>query len=114
MDPITGAVVIAGLKYGVEPTAEGLKEIIGKILGPSAAAVGEGIAAPLKAWAKQRGDQAARTTVDAAKVLQAAEITPQSVPGRLLWPLLESASLEESEDLHLRWVGLLANSATPG
>jgi hypothetical protein len=36
---------------------------------------------------------------------------PQPVPGRLLMPILEKGSLEEDEELHQRWVNLLANAA---
>jgi len=42
-----------------------------------------------------------------------AGFTPQAVPPKILFPLLEGASFEESEDLHTMWAALLANAASP-
>jgi hypothetical protein len=39
--------------------------------------------------------------------------TPKAVPIKILFPLLEGASLEENEDLHTMWAALLANAASP-
>jgi hypothetical protein len=47
MDPLTGAVIITGLTTVGKPTAEVLTSVVGKILGPSFDAVGQGIAAPI-------------------------------------------------------------------
>ncbi|MCX6543532.1 MAG: Abi-alpha family protein [Acidobacteria bacterium] len=113
MDPVTGAVIIAGLTTAGKPTAEMLTSIISKIISPAAGAVGQGIAAPLKAWAKRRGERAGATLIEAADLLRQAQIEPQPVPGRLLLPILEHTSLEEDEDLQHQWAALLANAATP-
>src|SRR6266568_709406 len=43
-----------------------------------------------------------------------AGFTPQAVPPKILFPLLEGASFEEDEDLHTMWAALLANAASPG
>jgi hypothetical protein len=113
MDPLTGAVIITGLTTVGKPTAEALTTVVGKILGPSVDAIGQGIAAPLQAWAKRRGERATATLIGAAEVLQAAEIAPQAVPPRLLMPILEHASLEDEDDIQRRWAALLANAASP-
>jgi hypothetical protein len=42
-----------------------------------------------------------------------AGFTPQAVPIKLLFPLLEGASLEEDENLHDMWAALLSNAASP-
>jgi hypothetical protein len=42
---------------------------------------------------------------------QEAGFTPQAVPPKILFPLLEGASLEDNEDLHDMWAALLANAA---
>jgi hypothetical protein len=42
-----------------------------------------------------------------------AGFTPKAVPTKLLFALLEGASLEENEDLHDKWAALLANAASP-
>jgi hypothetical protein len=39
--------------------------------------------------------------------------TPQAVPLKILFPLLEGASFEENEDLHTMWAALLANASDP-
>jgi hypothetical protein len=44
---------------------------------------------------------------------QKAGFTPQAVPPKILFPLLEGASFEENEDLHTMWAALLANAASP-
>jgi hypothetical protein len=41
-----------------------------------------------------------------------AGFTPQAVPPKILFPLLEGASFEEDEDIHTMWAALLANAAS--
>jgi hypothetical protein len=49
----------------------------------------------------------------AEKMATDAGFTPKAVPIKLLFPLLDGASLEENEDLHTMWAALLANAANP-
>jgi hypothetical protein len=49
----------------------------------------------------------------AEKMAKDAGFTPQAVPPKILFPLLEGASFEEDENLHTMWAALLANSALP-
>ena len=49
----------------------------------------------------------------AERMAQEARFTPQAVPPKILFPLLEGASFEEDEDLHTMWAALLANAASP-
>ena len=49
----------------------------------------------------------------AGKMVEDAGFSPRAVPIKLLFPLLESASLEEDENLHDMWAALLANAALP-
>ena len=42
-----------------------------------------------------------------------AGFTPQVVPIKLLFPLLDGASMEEDEDLHTMGAALLANASSP-
>src|ERR1035438_5844869 len=44
---------------------------------------------------------------------QDAGFTPQTVPPKVLFPLLEGASFEEDENLHDMWAALLANATSP-
>jgi len=46
----------------------------------------------------------------AEKMAEDAGFTPKAVPIKLLFPLLDGASLEENEDLHTMWAALMANA----
>jgi hypothetical protein len=117
MDPAIGSLVIVGLEagkagalaVGAHHAAKLLHELIGKWLGPSADLAGEN----LRRWFERRAEWAAGTITDASKMLADAGIEPHPVPGRILMPLLEAASMEENEDLHRQWAALLANGARP-
>lgn len=41
-------------------------------------------------------------------------MAPQQVPLKLLFPIIENASVEESDELQDRWANLLAHAADPG
>ena len=109
MDPITGALVIFGLKYVGQPGAELVKDLVERILGPAADA--KGLA--LREWIEQRHNRATDTLFEAGTLLRDAGIEPQPVPGRILLPLLEKASLQDQSELQRKWAALLANAATP-
>jgi len=49
----------------------------------------------------------------AERMAKKAGFTPQAVPLKILFPLLEGASFEEDENLHTMWAALLANAASP-
>jgi hypothetical protein len=49
----------------------------------------------------------------ADKMAEAAGFTPQAVPPKILFPLLEGVSFEDNEELHTMWAALLANAASP-
>ena len=49
----------------------------------------------------------------AEKMAKDAGFTPKAVAIKILFPLLEGASLEEDEDLHTMWAALLANASSP-
>lgn len=110
MDPITGAVVIAGLGTVGKPAAELVKDMVERFLGPAVDAKGQG----LKDWIENRNARAAQTLLTASEILHTAGIEPQPVPGRILFPLLQSAALEDDGTLAVQWAALLANAATPG
>ena len=83
--------------------------LLGKLLGPSVEALGEGIAAPLVAWKEKRIKNATEILNSAAALVD----NPQAVPGRILWPILEKGSLEDDDELRTAWARLLANAADP-
>ena len=114
MDIITGVVAIMGLKHIGKPTAEVVADFLKRVLAPTGDALGEAVAHPIVEWQRRRVERAQSVVADAAKLVQEAGATPQQVPGRVLMPLLERASLEEEESLRGKWVRLLTTAATPG
>jgi Abortive infection alpha len=48
----------------------------------------------------------------AEKMAEEAGFTPSAVPPKILFPLLEGASLEDNEELHTMWAALLANASS--
>lgn len=112
MDPVTGAVVIAGLQKFGGPASELVKDFLGRILSPAGDALGSAFAHPIVEWQKRRVERGTKLLEDAAAALQKANQEPQAVPARVLMPILERGSLEEDEELRERWVALLANAAS--
>src|SRR5258708_27512228 len=47
------------------------------------------------------------------RIAKDAGFTPQAVPPKILFPLLEGASFEDDENLNDMWAALLANAASP-
>jgi hypothetical protein len=107
----TGMVVMAGLKHVGKPTAELVKDFLGRVLAPTGNALGEALAHPIVEWQKRRVDRAQKLVGDAALIVAEAGDEAQQVPGRVLWPLLERGSVEEDEVFVSRWRALLANAA---
>ena len=61
----------------------------------------------------QRAGRVADVVTRASEMASAAGFEAQAVPGRILWPVLEHASLEDEPELVTQWAALLANSASP-
>jgi hypothetical protein len=80
-----------------------------EILKPTAALMGDDLANRYRSW---RARNIAEVLDAAVVMLDASGLPPAPVPGRLLFPILEHASVEENEELRRRWSSLLANSAT--
>lgn len=66
---------------------------------------------PRSELGRQRARKAEQVIVDAALILDDADRRATKVPGRVLLPLLQAASVEEDTDLRRMWATLLANSA---
>lgn len=112
MDPVTGAVAIAGLKYIGPAASEVVKNFLNKVLSPAGDAIGAAVAQPIVEWQKRRVERAAEIITEAAALAEQQGAEPRAVPGRILMPLLERASVEDDPDLKDRWVRLLAGAAT--
>ena len=113
MDLVTGAVAIVGLKHLGKPAAGVVADFLKRVLAPTGDALGGAIAHPIVEWQKRRVERAESIVEDAARAVHEAGAVPQPVPGRILMPLLERASLEEEDSLRAKWVQLLATAATP-
>lgn len=114
MDLVTGAVAIVGLKHLGKPAAGVVADFLKRVLAPTGDALGGAIAHPIVEWQKRRVERAQAIVEAAAKVIDETGAVAQAVPGRILMPLLERASLEDEDSLRAKWVRLLATAATPG
>ncbi|MGD9904284.1 MAG: Abi-alpha family protein [Vicinamibacterales bacterium] len=104
--------MIAGLKYLGPAAGDVVKKFLNRVLAPAGDAIGETIAHPIVEWQNRRIERAAGVVADAALLLEREGIEPQAVPGRILMPLLERASIEDDAELRERWVRLLAAAAS--
>lgn len=110
MDVTSTALVIAGLKYVGQPAAQVVGRLVERVLGPVMDTAGEA----LDAWVRGRHQRGVGILMDSARMLGDAQLEPQPVPGRILFPLMQHASLEEDDGFQAKWAALLANAASPG
>jgi hypothetical protein len=52
-----------------------------------------------------------KTAEKSKQILDEAGLKPESVPSRLLLPIIENCSVEDNDDLQERWAGLLASAS---
>ena len=96
-----GAAVAGALK---------LTDVVKAMLGPATAEFAERLRDDVRLYRYGRQLECLKK---AEKMATDAGFTPKAVPIKILFPLLEGASLEEDEDLHTMWAALLANAALP-
>src|SRR5688572_10539371 len=77
------------------------------VFGPAAAEVGELIADPIREYRQRR-----TLKVLANAQSRSAGHIVHRVPGRILFPLLAAASVEDDDELSDTWAALLAMAAT--
>lgn len=87
------------------------QDFLKRVLGPIGDEAGRAIAHPLREWNEKRVRLGMQTLESAAAMLDEAGRSASPVPGRVLFPLLQAASIKEHEQLRRMWVTLLANSA---
>ena len=85
-------------------------DVVKAMLGPTTAEIAERFRDEVRRYRYGRQLECLKK---AEKMAKDAGFTPNAVPIKLLFPLLEGASLEENEDLHTMWAALLANAASP-
>lgn len=96
-------------KEVVKQCFEPMQEIVRRIAGPAATEVGLMWGDAVRAW---RAKRAVRLFDDVMRAMSAGHFKLSPVAPRLLFPILDAATLNEDEDLHARWVALLTNAAT--
>jgi hypothetical protein len=109
MDPneiVTGLTKIGEVAAGSIP----FTAIVKAMLGDAANEVAQQLATEVKVY---RYGRSLKLLEKAERMAKEAGFTPKAVPIKLLFPLLEGASLEEDESLHDMWAALLANAAHP-
>jgi hypothetical protein len=80
-----------------------------ELLKPTAALIGTDIAERYREW---RGQNLADVLIQANDFAQTAGLSVGPVPGRILFPILEYASMEDDASLRRLWASLLANAAS--
>jgi hypothetical protein len=108
MEPITQA--HAALEVAKNVSQLPFTSVIKAILGPAAEELGQRVQDSVRAY---RYGRQLKLLAKTEKMAKDAGFTPKAVPIKLLFPLLEGASLEEDENLHTMWAALLANAANP-
>lgn len=110
MEPVATALVKAGTE-AADVLVQKSEQFLHIVLGAPAKAFGGLIADKINA---RRHANLVKITVKAKQRLDEAGISPKEVPLKIIHPLLESASLEESPELQAMWAALLAGTASEG
>src|ERR1019366_10514792 len=97
-----------GLKESAKQMFAPVQDIVRQVSGPAATEVGLILGDYFRVW---RLKNAVRLLEDVKQVVSDAGMTLRPVVPRLLFPILDAATLDDDEDLHKRWVALLTNAA---
>jgi hypothetical protein len=98
-----------GLKETVKQMFAPVQDIVRRVSGPAATEIGLMLGDHFRVWRLKR---TVRLMEDVEEVVSDAGLTLKPVAPRLLFPILEAATLEDEKELHQRWVWLLTNAAT--
>ena len=105
MDPDTKNIVKSGAKV-----IENASDIFHKLAGPLAEELGLFFGEKVRDYRVRNWVNVMRRT---KAMLNNADIEPTAVPSRLFLPIVQAASVEDSEILQEKWAALIANSAGP-
>src|SRR6266852_2781306 len=108
-DDILKAAPVIAKGAGALATAIPFTAIVKRMLGPAADEQAEMLRDQVRLY---RYERQLKCLEKAERMAQEAGFTPQAVPPKILFPLLEGASFEEDENLHDMWAALLANAAS--
>jgi hypothetical protein len=95
-------------KKCIEQVFEPYKDIVHNLLGPATNQIGLSLGDQVAFW---RSKRLLRFLKDFYQFALDSGFKMKPIPPRLLFPICESASLEDEEDLYTRWIALLANAA---
>lgn len=102
------------VKTGIEAvTSEAIKpvsDLIRSLFGPAAEEAGLMLKDHVRVF---RAKRQLRLYLRTAEIFEKTGLTPQHVALKLLFSIVENASVEESDDLQDRWANLLAHAADP-
>lgn len=87
-----------------------LSAYVKRIFGPAADGLAEMWRDRIRLYGYEKQLKCVKKAEEMAKE---AGFNPQAVPPKILFPLLEGASLEDNDDIHTMWAALLANAASP-
>lgn len=93
----------------VKQTLAPVQEIVRELSGPAATEIGLMLGDFFRVWRLKR---VVRYLGEVREVASRAGLRLKPVAPRVLFPILDSASLEDNEDLHQRWIALLTNAAS--
>jgi hypothetical protein len=96
-------------KKGLEQLFEPVKDVMTRLLGPAATEIGLAWGDSLRVW---RFERAARLIAKVENIASQMGLKLNPVAPRLLFSILDAASLEVSEELNERWIALLTNATT--
>jgi|ERR1700723_787754 len=103
--------LVAALKATMEVAFEPVKDLVQKVAGPAAEEIGLTLRDHVRQF-RFKGEIHLWTRTK--EMLEEAGISPKHVPLKLLFPLIQNATLEEDESLQDKWAALLANSCKEG
>jgi hypothetical protein len=95
-------------KEAVKDLLAPVTDVMNKLFGPAATEIGLSWGEAFRVWRLKR---TVRLLEDVKQIASDAGLDLKPVAPRLLFPILEAASLEDDEDLRRRWVALLTNAA---
>jgi len=101
---------IFGVGKVVEKLADPIADIVKRVAGPAADEVGLTLQDSVRVYRARRG---LRLFEKFKENCRKRGFSPKQVPLKLLLPILDSASVEDDEDLHTAWASLLTDAADP-
>jgi Abortive infection alpha len=101
---------VFGVGKAIEKLMDPVTELIKRVAGPAADGIGLSLQDSIRVYRTKRQYQLFEKM---QKFVEDAGYNPRRIPLKILFPLLDFASVEEDEDLHTRWAALLANAANP-